>query len=268
LNVKTEDIARFGQLYLQQGEWQGKQVVPRAWVEQASAKHISNGDPATASDWSQGYGYQFWRCRHDAFRGDGAFGQFCVVMPKLDAVLAITSGVGDMQAILNAVWDHLLPGIHQDTKTGKSEGVDLSSALKSLSLASPAGKPHSPTGDRISGRVFRFAPNAQKAETLTLKFDGAKCRYQLSDGNGGHTLECTAKGWTDGTASLEGTQSRKVAARGVWTADDTYTITQCFYETPYVQTLAFKFEGDQVTLTRKRNVSFGPTESPSLVGRV
>ena len=92
LSIRTEDIARFGQLYLQKGKWQGKQLVPAAWVEAATARQTSNGsDPK--SDWAQGYGYQFWRCRHGAYRGDGAFGQFCVVLPEEDAVIAITSGL-------------------------------------------------------------------------------------------------------------------------------------------------------------------------------
>jgi len=268
LSIKTEDIARFGQLYLQHGEWQGKQLVPRAWVGQATTKQVSNGDPAAESDWSQGYGYQFWRCRHNAFRGDGAFGQFCVVMPELDAVLAITSGVGDMQAILNAAWEHLLPGIQPETKAGSSGGPELSNALRTLSLATPAGKPDSPIAAKVSGRVFRFAQNAQRAETVSLKFDAAKCRYSLKDDKGERSLECKTDAWTDGTASLDGIASTKVSTRGAWTAEDTYTITQCFYETPYVQTLTLRFEGDQVTLTRKRNVGFGPTESPALVGKV
>ncbi len=36
LNIKTEDIARFGQLYLQKGMWQGKRLLPEAWVDEAS----------------------------------------------------------------------------------------------------------------------------------------------------------------------------------------------------------------------------------------
>ena len=108
LSIRTEDIARFGQLYLQKGKWQGKQLVPAAWVEAATARQTSNGSNPT-SDWDQGYGYQFWRCRHGAYRGDGAFGQFCVVLPEQDAVIAITSGVKDMQAVLNLVWDTSCP---------------------------------------------------------------------------------------------------------------------------------------------------------------
>ncbi|MCA9140744.1 MAG: serine hydrolase [Planctomycetales bacterium] len=108
LYLRTEDIAKFGQLYLQKGEWNGKQIVPAEWVEMATSKQVSNGsDPSR--DWDQGYGFQFWRCRHGAYRGDGKDGQFCIVLPEQDAVIAITANTGDMQAELNIVWDKLLP---------------------------------------------------------------------------------------------------------------------------------------------------------------
>jgi CubicO group peptidase (beta-lactamase class C family) len=74
LSIRTEDIARFGQLYLQKGKWNGRQLVPATWVESATSRQTSNGS-SPKSDWEQGYGYQFWRCRHGAYRGDGAFGQ-------------------------------------------------------------------------------------------------------------------------------------------------------------------------------------------------
>ena len=96
LRITTADIAAFGQLYLQKGEWQGAQLIPAAWVEQATSLQVQNG-PANP-DWEQGYGFQFWRCRHNAYRGDGAFGQYCVVMPDQDAVLAITSGLAEHAA--------------------------------------------------------------------------------------------------------------------------------------------------------------------------
>ena len=111
MKIRTEDIAKFGQLYLQKGQWNGKQLIPAAWVEQATSKQVSNGSDPT-KDWDQGYGFQFWRCRHGAYRGDGANGQFCVVLPEQDAVVAITAETRDMQAELNVVWDHLLAAFH------------------------------------------------------------------------------------------------------------------------------------------------------------
>ena len=71
---------------------------------------MANGSDPT-SDWNQGYGYQFWRCRPGFYRGDGAHGQFCFVMPQFDAVVAITSGTGDMQSVMNLVWDRIVPAL-------------------------------------------------------------------------------------------------------------------------------------------------------------
>ena len=85
LKLRTEDIAKFGQLYLQKGKWNGKQLIPREWVEQATSKQVPNEQESHSKigiDWRQGYGFQFWRCTHNAFRGDGAGGQFIVVIPE------------------------------------------------------------------------------------------------------------------------------------------------------------------------------------------
>lgn len=132
LMLRTEDIARFGQLYLQKGSWRGKQLIPASWVEQATAKQVSNGsDPAR--DWDQGYGFQFWRCRHGAYRGDGAFGQLCIVVPGQDAVIVITADTKDMQAELNVVWDKLLPAFHATPlKADPEQEGKLKATLSSL----------------------------------------------------------------------------------------------------------------------------------------
>jgi CubicO group peptidase (beta-lactamase class C family) len=110
LFLRTEDIAKFGQLYLQRGKWNGEQLVPEPWIDAATSKQVSNGTNP-ASDWNQGYGFQFWRCRHNAFRGDGKDGQFCIVMPEHEVVIVMTAKNSKLQDQLNVVWDELLPGI-------------------------------------------------------------------------------------------------------------------------------------------------------------
>lgn len=114
LFLTTEDIAKFGQLLLQKGIWDEKQLVPSAWIEQATSKQLANGKSPT-SDWHQGYGFQFWRCRHNAFRGDGKDGQFCLVLPDQEAVVVITANTRNLQRVLNLVWDNLLPAFHHDS---------------------------------------------------------------------------------------------------------------------------------------------------------
>lgn len=123
LFLKAEDIAKFGQWLLQKGKWNGKQLLPESWIDLATSKQVDNGTDAN-SDWKQGYGFQFWRCRHDAFRGDGKDGQFCIVMPELDAVVVLTSNTGNMQAELQLVWDHLLPALQSQPLSEDSHAVE------------------------------------------------------------------------------------------------------------------------------------------------
>ena len=125
LYLRTEDIAKLGQLYLQQGKWNGKQLIRRKWVQQATSKQIANAKEDHSKigpDWVEGYGYQFWRCQHNAYRADGAGGQFIVVMPDQDVVVAITADTGNMQGELNAIWDHLLPAFQSAPLTPDSAG--------------------------------------------------------------------------------------------------------------------------------------------------
>ncbi len=122
LFLKTEDLAKMGLLLLQKGVWNGKQIIPAEWVAEMSSKQVESINPGTrmedaeakgmtkeTSDWMQGYGYQMWRCRPGCFRADGARGQYIIVVPDKNAVIAITSDVEDLQGELNLVWNHILP---------------------------------------------------------------------------------------------------------------------------------------------------------------
>jgi CubicO group peptidase (beta-lactamase class C family) len=275
LNIKTEDIARLGQLYLQKGVWNGKRLLPEAWVKAATSKQISNGDDPT-TDWTQGYGYQFWRCRHTIYRGDGAFGQYCIVMPEQDAVLAITAGVPDMQAVLNLVWDILLPAIGAkplpaDEVTSKK----LARTLKSLKLVPPKGEAASPQAKRFCGKTYAFEHNYETLQSLSFDFEADRVTYYLTGGGkrrGKHTLAFGRGQWVESTAVIGGPIPKPVAASGVWTAEDTFELTLCFYETPFIvipfiATLTCRFQGKKLFYDFKANLAIGPTERPQLVGK-
>ena len=134
LFARTEDVAKLGLLYLQRGRWGEEQLLPESYVEVATSRRIET--PAMENvDWQQGYGYQFWMSRH-GYRGDGAFGQFCLVLPEHDAVIAMTGGTEAMQTVLDHVWDHLLPGLGS---VSSDEGAlpDLEERLRGLQLAGP-----------------------------------------------------------------------------------------------------------------------------------
>jgi CubicO group peptidase (beta-lactamase class C family) len=264
LSVKTEDIAKFGQLYLQKGKWNGKQLVPEAWVEAATARQTSNGSNPS-SDWDQGYGYQFWRSRHGAYRGDGAFGQYCIVLPEQDAVIAITSGVRDMQAVLNLVWDKLLPAMKSAPLAADADAAKkLADVLKGLTIRVPEGKGTAP---KVAGKTYAFPANDAKIEsvrfdagkegvtTLVMKADGAERR-----------IECGSE-WRKGRTAWGRFPEQRVATCGAWTADDTFTAKVCFVETPFIVTVRLKFTGDEVRYETDMNVGFGATKDAVLIGK-
>ena len=135
LFVRTEDVAKLGLLYLQNGEWRGRQLLSKSWVENATRKQVDNskGPHAKNPDWAQGYGYQFWRCRHDCYRGDGRDGQICLVIPQHDAVIAITAKTRQMQDQLNLVWEILLPAFEsKPLPENKAERKRLKKVITAL----------------------------------------------------------------------------------------------------------------------------------------
>ncbi len=119
LYLSSDSIARFGQCLLQHGKWDGNQILPPGWVERATAKHIdnSNGNPDPDNEWHQGYGYQFWRCTEGRYRGDGMYGQLCVVDEKHDAVAAVTCATWDIAAELRMMRHYLFPAFDADPGT-------------------------------------------------------------------------------------------------------------------------------------------------------
>jgi CubicO group peptidase (beta-lactamase class C family) len=265
LRIRTEDIARFGQLYLRKGEWRGRRLLPAAWVEAATARQTSNGSNPD-SDWEQGYGYQFWRCRHGFYRGDGAFGQFCIVMPEKDAVVAITSGVKEMKAVTQLVWDVLVPAMQAAPLAADARGrTKLKSTLAGLTLRPLQGSALAPSG--ASGRRYVFPANDQKLEAIALEV-GAGDAVTLVARFGGieQRIACGQGGWKKGRLAYAALPEQPVAASGAWTADGSYGVKISFYETPFYLTLGLRFSGDDLLYDAEYNVAFGPTKQPQLVG--
>ncbi|MGE3308619.1 MAG: serine hydrolase domain-containing protein [Limisphaerales bacterium] len=269
LRVRTEDIARFGQFLLREGRWEGKQLLPASWIQQATTRQVSNGSNPK-SDWDQGYGFQFWRCRNGAYRGDGAFGQYCVVFPEHDVVLAITSGLRDMQAVLNAVWDHLMPAF-QPGRLPSNPGQQrrLEARLAFLSVPTPTGSSVPAGSGEFLGRTYSFPPDDSGLESFSLEADPA--------GAGGYLVERRAGGtsripwghgeWRKGVGSFGNYVEEPLAASGAWTSDSTFEARICARETPYIAAVTLRFEGDEVTREVTMNVGFGGSRTVRQIGK-
>jgi CubicO group peptidase (beta-lactamase class C family) len=274
LRVRTEDIAKFGQLYLQQGKWNGKQLLPASWIALATTKQVSNGSNPK-SDWNQGYGFQFWRCRHNAFRGDGAFGQYCIVMPDQDSVIAITSGVRDMQAVLDLLWDKFLPACEpKRVRSNPSAQAKLNETLARLQLAPAQGAETPALPGKILNRRFVFPANDQKFESIALNSNDGGKNLTLAAQFDGKKFELPAgyHKWAKGRAPFPAGRlaqfpDEPVAGTFAWLSNDTVAVKACAFQTPFNITYQLRFEGDQVTMDAEANVAFGTTKRATLVGR-
>jgi CubicO group peptidase (beta-lactamase class C family) len=271
--LTTNDIAKLGQLYLQKGVWQGKRLLSEAYVAEATSKRISNGTNPE-DDWQQGYGYQFWCCRHGVYRGDGAFGQFCVVMPAQDAVVAITSGVENMARVLQLVWEHLLPAmVSAPLPADSAASGRLSERLASLAIRTPEGQTSSPAARTLSDKTFRFASNDQKIETMHFDF-GSDATLVVHDGEGEHTVVIGIGAWREGTTTfLKSRVSSQApadtlpsAGQGAWTGEHTFVAKICLLDAPFCPTLTFDFSAGRLAMTLKGSVGFGASERKVIVG--
>jgi CubicO group peptidase (beta-lactamase class C family) len=172
LHLGTESIAAFGQLLLQHGRWQvpvpdgsleWHQLVPAEYVEQAtrvqmvndSAHRFPAGQPVEP-DWAVGYGYQFWMSRH-GYRGDGAYGQLCLVLPEHDAVVAVTACTSTMEAVLEAAWEHLLPAFDGMTADARADDASADDASADEDRTVRAGADEARADEVLAARMRALA---------------------------------------------------------------------------------------------------------------
>ena len=246
LHLQTESIASFGQLLLQDGQWNGQRILPDGWVRMATRKHIDNdNDPNGPLDWRQGYGYQYWMARH-GFRGDGAHGQFCVVVPEADLVVATTARVDDMQAILDVLWERMLPALDagpaDDEETASTR---LTERLEALALPVVEAGHDGPDGPRRfvvdeRGADQPLAPGTE----LTVTRDGSDHLLRLRLPSAELAVVCGHDRWTEGLLGQASGVSRgsrgappvgptPVVCRGGWIGPDTFEADLVLIETPH-----------------------------------
>jgi len=274
LRVKTEDMAKLGQLYLNKGVWNGQQILPKSWVEEATKEHIKQAPDAPqetidSSDWLQGYGYQFWRTRHNAFRADGAFGQFIIMLPELDAVVVYTSETPDLQNQINLVWEYLLPAFHEEPLPADENALTaLREKLQSLSLPIPEEK-NSPKEDNIHEQTFRLYENDLGMESVSFQFEDDSLNLILKSNSAVHKIGFGSGEWIFGettkrgpyllqeaTASMTGISPYKVAGAYTWLSDSTLELTLRYIESPHTETITCRFVGNRLEVESRH--SFAP----------
>ena len=265
LRLRTEDMAKFGQLFLQKGKWNGKQVLPAAWIEEATTTKIYQAPDAPqskkdSSDWMQGYCYQMWRCRHNGFRADGAFGQYIIVLPEKDAVIAITSESPDMQSEINLVWDYLLPSVKTDDLAENSAlAATLKKKLSALALPLPASGKDSAVLSQISGKTFALEPNDKKIEKILFRFMDNICQVSMIINSADYSFSFGSEKWITGETTLPGPNlllrakahfvglpPAKLAGSYGWKNGNTLELVLRYIESPHTETITCRFEKNKI----------------------
>jgi len=211
LRLKTEDLAKFGQFYLQKGKWNGKQLLPQKWVEEATSVKIyqrpemSQSKRDSSRDDVQGYCYQFWGARHNSYQVNGANGQFVLVMPDKDAVVIFTADSPDMWGELDMVWKYLYPAI-QDKALPEDEksSTELKQRLASLALPIPPKNNNETITSKVSGKTFTFAQNDKHIQSVTLQFKDDLCLLNLKTDTASFDFSFASGRWQSGKTAKHG----------------------------------------------------------------
>jgi CubicO group peptidase (beta-lactamase class C family) len=269
LRVKTEDLAKFGQLYLQKGMWKGKRILSEKWIEEATRFQIRNDETGTPTkkeedDIKQGYGYQFWLSRpvaQGAYRAEGAFCQYSIIMPAQDAVVAITAEGISTKRVMDLVWNILLPAMKQQVlPADRSARKELRQKLNSLKLLPPKINSDAVTAEKVSGKKYTIADNPRNFRLVSFLFEKNSTVFTITDDKQEYAITCGKSEWRHSKTNIPGSPTNllpglplpqdvwKIAASGTWADERTYVMTWRFYETPHYDIVTCRFDGNSVTI--------------------
>lgn len=251
LHARTEDVAKLGLLYLQRGRWEGTQLIPEAWVAEATSQQVANPE-RESPDWAQGYGFHFWMSRH-GYRGDGAFGQFCVILPEHQTVVVTTAYTTSMQAMLDAMWDHLLPGLGAAAPDAGPAQDQLAARLERLALPACRAQPAPADWAPWAGGPFAVtdgAPGSQVRPALTavgVAPSDAGWQVSLVEAGNALTVPVGASIWTVSQPTDRRGNTIPVAASGGWLDGGTLRAEIIFLETPHRMDITCTLPGRTAT---------------------
>ena len=266
LRVRTQDILNFGQLYLQKGAWDGQQLVSSEWVEEATKKQVASQD--NDSDWGQGYGYQFWRCKPGCYRGDGAFGQYCIVVPDKNAVIAITSETKDMGASMQLVWDHILPAMQSASALPEATDTQdqLAALATTLTLPVDTGDTNGNAQENVNGKTYTFVENDLGAQTVSFAFSGDAVQLVFKENDRTSQVKSGLHQWATSDQPKAGNSlfalpgrtpmPTKISSHYRWVDANTLRMKLKYVENVHHDIYTFTFKDDSLEMSFDNSLSF------------
>lgn len=282
LFATTEDNLRLMKLYADGGVWEGERILDDEYVKRATTLQNESATEAKnnplAKDNFVGYGYQIWMCRpKGVYRADGAMGQFTIVVPDKDMIIAITenaSGAHWAQKTLDVMWEFLE---RIEKHPAKEENTEKSECLKNrmgrLALPNPKCAPYSPIAANIEGRQWRVIDGDFYMEDVGVAQHMSGCELpQPIDVFCFHfTSDEIVMDWenreekerlviaTDGSRrhnTLPGRLISQVLLSGAWISENKLEVKARYIETCKEETLLFTFEEKKLKITNS-TMEFG-----------
>jgi CubicO group peptidase (beta-lactamase class C family) len=253
------DMAKFGYLYLNDGSWNGKQVIPQTWVKESTTKRISApSDLSWAPD--LGYGYWWWLPGR-GFMAWGAGGQYIMVRPDLKTVIVITAhglaGGNNYLAFAKSFLENeIFPAIksHTPLPPDPEANQEMKSLLRKMEDPAAEPIPAMPkTAAAISGKDYDLEPNTMGSGSFSLLFgDKAECSWRLEMDHRPVDYQVGL----DGRYKISrvdvplgvNPEGDRVACRGRWTSDDTFSIDFHIIGDPSRQKIDLRFKDDRVAM--------------------
>jgi CubicO group peptidase (beta-lactamase class C family) len=257
-HVPTATVVAMAQLHLDRGRLGGKRFLSEEWVAEATrGQGPARTDGETNADWVRGYGYSFWQSQH-GYRGDGAFGQFALVLPEQDTVVALTGENEDMQRVLDLVWEHVLPAVSgEGVVTGGDRAADdeLVRRLATLALPTPRSVVAGPGAARFDRASASTLPESYSGLQVESTGDGWLLRLR----RGSETLDIPAGDgrWVASRAAF-GSGDLAVRAAAGWVDADRFSAELRLVETPHTLRLEADASTGQVDLGWRTLPMLGP----------
>lgn len=282
LFATTEDNLRLMKLYADGGVWEGERILAEDYVRLATT---NQNDSATESinnpeafDNFLGYGFQIWMCKpQGAYRADGAMGQFTIVLPTLDMLIAINEtavGAHWAQSTLDITW-RFVEKITASSPLPEDEAAlkALRARMARLNIGNPPCQPYSPTVSKVSGKTYQvesghftpFGANFMTGEgpddiaAFGLDFDAYGCVWHLETRSGRkEDLRVSTQGtrFTNFVGPLERTTSLYLCD-GWWPEENVFEMHCRWVETCLEDVYRLTFAPDgKVHITTENNSPF------------
>lgn len=203
IKCTTEDLARFGQLYLQNGCWNGVQILPKGWAEISTARHIDNSNTKMMLDGKNGYGYQFWRMRNNSYCAFGMGGQFVIIVPDKDVVFISTANTmlykDAHQQIIDSFWETLYPAISDaSVEENRILYSEMKERLSQLTSILPEGEISSTIAQGVSEKMYKLDKNYLDYDTCEFIFNDVNSRLSFHKDKERFDLNFGMKQWASG----------------------------------------------------------------------